>query len=1004
MRPDGLAIFVPAIMSAGLLVSLYTLVRDALHARRWRGTDRRIALAAHATAQQVLTGGRADPALLAGLRPRVSYLLTALASGGVACYVVVGATHNYFTGGLLGELAWLWAASLVASAGFAAVSVVSTVAFWTWPALPRWLRPLLARTPLGQQLGVPDPSERRPSLLLGWAASAVVAAAALLVFVMARAPYVFAPVDGWVSRVTARWGWVEEFAPLDALGRTHPSVLLAAVIGLATLRCVPFAATYLTSVAVGLVANTAVKSIVDRPRPPGGPLAAWTDSFPSGHMIQATLIAGLLPLALLVFTRRRWIAVSGAVVVGLAVVVSALLRLHQGVHWWSDVVAGVLIGAAIGLVGWWVLADGRRHRRCRRCPWSVPRAAPQAARQVLLQVPPRVEAGLRWATRGWLLASMAGFLVLAVTVGFPRNPEGEGMLTGLELPVQLALLGLAGLGWLLGWRWEAAAAVLLVLVANLLGVFAAVAYQPMVSMLVAVAFLLPAAGFWLVWQHRRTLRSVTAVAVVTAVVVAGTWVGASSVYGYYYGPAHPVSAQRALPVDRVVWSWTGGVTSESATVVAELVPGTGEARLLLEADSGAGWRGAVAVAGRDGVVRLPARDLAPGTAYRYTIEVDGEVDASRGVGRFRTMPAGPSSFTVAVGACARTGSSGAVFDAIAATDPLLYLSTGDLHYGNPDRNDVDRFGGLYRRTLTAPAQAALYRSVPVAYVWDDHDYGPNDADAGSPARPAARTAYRTYVPHYPLPDPGAIYQAFTVGRVRFVMVDTRSERTATSMLGAAQLAWLERELVTASRSHALVVWVNPDPWVAAAAPGADNWGGYPEERRRIADLIAEAGIDNLVMLSGDAHMVAIDDGANTDYSTGGGAGFPLLHAAALDRPGSRKGGPYSEGAFPGAGQFGTLTVTDDGGSSVGVELAGRNWRGEVLVSYRTVVAAAGWSAGGLGGEPDLRDEQRVAGVLFHPVEVAVRLQRDEALQGGPGVQHRLEVLRRDLPAELLALP
>jgi hypothetical protein len=78
-------------------------------------------------------------------------------------------------------------------------------------------------------------------------------------------------------------------------------------------------------------------------------------------------------------------------------------------------------------------------------------------------------------------------------------------------------------------------------------------------------------------------------------------------------------------------------------------------------------------------------------------------------------------------------------------------------------------------------------------------------------------------------------------------------------------------------------------------------------------------------------MVAIDDGTNTDYSTSGGGGFPLLHAAALDRPGSVKGGPYSDGAFPGGGQFGTVDVADTG-SAVAVTLSGWNWKNERLVS------------------------------------------------------------------------
>ena len=39
-------------------------------------------------------------------------------------------------------------------------------------------------------------------------------------------------------------------------------------------------------------------------------------------------------------------------------------------------------------------------------------------------------------------------------------------------------------------------------------------------------------------------------------------------------------------------------------------------------------------------------------------------------------------------------------------------------------------------------------------------------------------------------------------------------------------------------------------------------------------------IRNLCMVSGVAHMVAIDDGTNSAYAADGGGGFPVLHAAA----------------------------------------------------------------------------------------------------------------------------
>ena len=963
---DNAHIFVPAIMGAGILISVLTLARDALHTRQWRGRARRVALEARATAHHVLAGEPANVALRAGVRPRASYLLSGVSSGALALYVGIGATANYLrTGGYVVGIVWLWALSLATTAVLGAVAVACLAAFVRWPELARWQLPLLAHTPLGQRPEPAGAGHGRPPLLLGWAAAGAGAAAAIFTFVVAAAPHRIDGVDGWVARAVEPWGFADALVRLDLFGPNPTYLVFVAVIGLATLRCPPVTLAYLACVAGGLLLDAGLQALVPRDRPPAGPLAGGNDSFPSGHEIQATLIAVFLPLAIVVLWRRRRLAAAAAAVLGVGLVAAAVGTMHAGLHWWSDVLAGALWGGALALAALWALGHRRWHRHCADCPWSAPR---RPADLGTIRLPDRAERLIRAASRVWVPVAVATFVVLATVVGLPANPEGDALTSQVEGPAQLAMLVLAAIGWLVAWKWEAPAAVLLAIAGSMLGVLAALAYHPMVSVPVAAAFLAPAVGFWLVWQHRRTVRAVVVLGLTTALVFSGTWAGASLLYDRFYGPAHPSSAERALPVDRVVWAWTGGVTAGRATIVAELAAGSRQARVRLEpqavaspgdaspdggadgtalrgggADStaasavvGAARTSAVVAAGADRVVRLSVDGLAAGTAYRYRIEVDGVPDASRGSGTFRTMPDAAASFTIAFGACARTGSSGAVFDAIAALRPALYVATGDLHYGNPSADDVGVFANLYRRTLTAPAQAALYRDVPVAYVWDDHDYGPNDADATAPTRPAARAAYARYVPHHPLSG-GAIYQAFSMGRVRVVLTDTRSERTAGSMLGDRQLAWLEQELVIASRSHALVVWVNPDPWIAPADPTGDDWGAYPEERRRLADTIAGAGIRNLVMVSGDAHMTAIDDGTNTDFSAAGTGGFPLLHAAALDRPGGVKGGPYSEGAFPGAGQFGTLTLVDTGGPSVGVTLTGRNWRGEVLTSYELTV-------------------------------------------------------------------
>ncbi|SOC49587.1 Phosphodiesterase/alkaline phosphatase D [Blastococcus aggregatus] len=923
---DRAQIFVPAIMGAGLLISAFTLVRDAFHGRHRRGRDRRTVLQARASAAFVRTGTPPDAALLSGLRPRLHYLFLGLSAGGLAVYGARGATKNYAPDeGMFAGLAWMYALLLALVAALAVVSALSLLTAATWPDLPRWARPLLAVTPLGQ---APVEGQRRGSLLVGWAALLTAAAAVQFVFTTAGAPQLLAELDDEITDPVA------SVVPWELLGGVPLAVGLAVVVGVVGRRCPTFALGQLGVVVGALIAHALFADRLERAFPPDGPMAGLTGSLPSAPALQATLFAGFLPLAVYVATRRRTAALVALGLTSAGVLAASFEIVRSRLSWPSDVVAGVLLGLALVLGTWWALEHRPWHRRCAACPWELPgdvRAGPG-----LLQVPAARERTVRRGARLWLAGAVVLFAALALVEGLPASPEGVAMGPALSRQLQLALLGLAAVALLVALRWEAVGAALAALAGTGLAVFASITYQPWVSLLIAGLFLVPAVGFWLVWQHRRTMRAVVTLAMATALLLAGTFGASAEIYDRLFGPLHPRSATLPLAVDAVAWTWSGAVTARSAEVVAKIDGDADEVRLAVTGGDGT-VRSDVVPPGPDDVVRLDVDGLEPGTDYRYAVEVDGEPDRSRGAGTFSTPPEGPASFTIAVASCARTGSSGAVFDAIRAVDPALFIHMGDLHYANIARDEPTLFGDRYEDALTSPAQAALYRAVPVSYVWSDHDYGPENADSSSPSRDAARAAYRTYVPHHELVegDGGAIYHAFTMGRVRVVMTDTRSEKTDTTMLGERQLVWLQDELVTASRDHALVLWVNPDPWVAPDEPGRDDWGGYADERRRIADTLADAGVENLVMVSGDAHMVAADDGTNTDYSTGGRGGFPLLHAAAMDSPGTLKGGPYSEGAFPGAGQFGTVTVTDTGGDAVDVELTGRNWRNEVLVSYRT---------------------------------------------------------------------
>ena len=388
------------------------------------------------------------------------------------------------------------------------------------------------------------------------------------------------------------------------------------------------------------------------------------------------------------------------------------------------------------------------------------------------------------------------------------------------------------------------------------------------------------------------------------------------------------------PFVEPAWMWSGAVTATSATVLAAFTERLGATPPLLVSTSrdlagGRQLQGRVTPAPSRSradrvVVEYRLEGLEPGTEYFAGIE-----PASGTRLRLRTFGRGPFSFTVAFASCAggtrpvpmsHVSNSG-VFDAIGALDPHLFIHMGDLHYYNingaaryPDVL-LERFRRGLDRVLSQEHQALFYRRTPIAYVWDDHDYGPDDADSRSSTRDAARRYYGVDVPHYPLPlaplNDGPIAQAFEVGRVRFLMTDMRSERLppAGEMLGARQKAWLHAELERAAADRVpLVAWVNPVPWITADGD-ADGWGRYAAERREIGERITALGLGRrLVMLSGDAHMLAFDDGRHN-----ANGGFVVAQAAPLDRFVRRKGGPYShEPPQQKNGQFATLQVEDTG--------------------------------------------------------------------------------------------
>jgi membrane-associated phospholipid phosphatase len=146
-----------------------------------------------------------------------------------------------------------------------------------------------------------------------------------------------------------RSSWLTAFAKfLSFIGAgliTIPLRIVVAVILAVRRRWRAFTAWLLTWAVAELLLEFA-KRYFERTRPPDPLVVTNGYSFPSGHSVATASIVVALVLAFMPAgpRRRKWEVIAAA-----AAFVMALSRVYLNVHWFSDVVAGVLLGTTVAL-------------------------------------------------------------------------------------------------------------------------------------------------------------------------------------------------------------------------------------------------------------------------------------------------------------------------------------------------------------------------------------------------------------------------------------------------------------------------------------------------------------------------------------------------------------------------------------------------------------------------------------------------------------------------------
>jgi undecaprenyl-diphosphatase len=138
-------------------------------------------------------------------------------------------------------------------------------------------------------------------------------------------------------------------------GTTILPILVTLVVALMAWRWRSWTPVVLMAVAAaGSVAMTeAGKDLAGRARPPqilAVPPYETSPSFPSGHTLNSTVIAILLAYLVLLHVESRVGRIVTVTLLGVYAVAMGLSRVYLGHHWFTDVVAGFIAGAAWALV------------------------------------------------------------------------------------------------------------------------------------------------------------------------------------------------------------------------------------------------------------------------------------------------------------------------------------------------------------------------------------------------------------------------------------------------------------------------------------------------------------------------------------------------------------------------------------------------------------------------------------------------------------------------------
>ncbi len=277
------------------------------------------------------------------------------------------------------------------------------------------------------------------------------------------------------------------------------------------------------------------------------------------------------------------------------------------------------------------------------------------------------------------------------------------------------------------------------------------------------------------------------------------------------------------------------------------------------------------------IAKIALTNLQPSTTYRYNVIIDGTVAAfsyptsvtTQALWQWRTDP---PDFTFALGSCFYIneeeydrpgnpyGGEYEIVESIADKKPDFMIWLGDnMYLREADFYSVARINHRYSHTRRVPQLQRLLATSAHYATWDDHDYGPNNADRNYAMKEDVLNIFNSYWGNPKAGHDGnkGVYFRFQWADIDFFVTDGRYHRAPNALkdhekayLGSEQMQWLKDGLANSRAPFKIVVFGNQA--INTGSP-FEAFPAYAAEYQDLMGFIERQGVPGVVFVSGDRH-------------------------------------------------------------------------------------------------------------------------------------------------------